>query len=195
MGNITGHQDMRRIYPTHGTTPAIARTAVMRDMMSAAVAKYGGDPFPTAPDKLVRGVQVTVPDITGKSPAEAKAILAGLGLDSTDGGPQDSAGPAGTVSSTDPGVGSSVSKGTVITVYTSNGSLVAIPNVVGQKLADAQKALTAAGFGVKVNGGGGSPDDVVQAMDPGAGTPAKAGTQVTLTLQKSTPAPGAGAGG
>jgi beta-lactam-binding protein with PASTA domain len=71
---------------------------------------------------------------------------------------------------------------------------VAIPNVVGQKLSDAQAALTAAGFVAKV-GGGASPDDIVQAMDPGAGTAAKAGTQVNLTVQKSTPTPGPGAGG
>lgn len=195
VGNIVGHQDMRRIYPTHGTTPAIARTAVMRTMMSAAVAKYGGDPFPAAPDKLVRGVQVAVPDLTGKSPDEAKSILTGLGLDSADGGPQDSAAPAGTIASSNPAAGSSVGKGTVVTLYTSNGSLVAIPNVVGQKFSDAQKALSAAGFVAKASGGGSSPDDVVQAMDPGAGTAAKAGTQVTLTLQKSTATPGPGAGG
>ena len=142
----------------------------------------------------MQGVQVTVPDLAGKSPAEAKSILTGLGLDSADGGPQDSAAPAGTVSSSNPAAGSSVGKGTVVTLYTSNGSLVAIPNVVGQKLADAQQALSAAGFSAKVNGGA-SPDDIVQAMDPGAGTVAKAGTQVTLTLQKSTPTPGPGAGG
>ncbi len=163
--------------------------------MSAAVGKYGGDPFPAAPDKLVRGAQVTVPDLAGKSPDEAKSILNGLGLDSTDGGAQDSAAPAGTVASSNPAAGSSVGKGTVVTLYTSNGSLVAIPNVVGQKLSDAQHALAAAGFSAKVNGGGASATDIVQAMDPGAGTPAKAGTQVTLTLQKATPTPGLGAGG
>jgi membrane peptidoglycan carboxypeptidase len=193
VGNITGHQDMRRIYPTHGTTPAIARTDVQRIMMSAAVGKYGGDPFPTAPDKLVRGVQVTVPDLTGKSPDEAKSILKGLGLDSTDGGQQDSVQPAGAVSATDPAGGSSVGKGTVVTIFTSNGSLSAVPNVVGQKVSDAQKALTSAGFSVKISGSGG-PDAVVQSQDPAAGTGAKQGTQVTLTVasSSSTPTPGAG---
>ncbi len=195
VGNVSGHQDMRKTYPTHGISPASARTAVQRTMMAAAVGKYGGDNFPTPSSKLVQGVQVTVPDLTGKSPDEAKSILTGLGLDSADGGPQDSAAPAGTVASSNPGGGASVGKGTVVTLYTSNGSLVAIPNVVGQKLSDAQQALAAAGFSAKVNGGGASPDDIVQAMDPGAGTAAKAGTQVTLTLQKSTAAPGPGAGG
>lgn len=45
VGNISGHANMRRIRPTHGTPPASARVAVMRSMMSSAVAKYGGEPF------------------------------------------------------------------------------------------------------------------------------------------------------
>ncbi|OJX74469.1 MAG: penicillin-binding protein [Leifsonia sp. 71-9] len=192
VGNITGHQDMRRIYPTHGTTPAIARTAVQRAMMSAAVGKYGGDDFPAAPDKLVRGVQITIPDLAGKSPDEAKNVLKGLGLESADGGPQDSVQPNGTVSATDPAAGSPVGKGTVVTIFTSNGSLVAVPNVVGQKASDAQKALTGAGFSVKISGSGGG-DAVVQTQEPAANTPAKQGTQITLTVAAapgSAPTPG-----
>ena len=192
VGNISGHQDMRRIYPTHGTTPAIARTAVMRAMMTAAVAKYGGDPFPAAPDKLIRGVQVAIPDLTGKTPDEAKAILTGLGLDSADGPVQDSVAPAGTIAATDPPAGTQVSKGTPITLFTSNGSLVAVPNVVGQKYGDALAALTAAGFTVKTTGGN-NPASVVQAQDPAAGAPAKRGAQVTLALAavpSTPPTPG-----
>ncbi|MEN2739498.1 transglycosylase domain-containing protein [Microbacterium sp. X-17] len=193
-GNVEGATSMRSIKPSHGKTVANARVNVQNSMMMAAVSKYGGDKFPSVNDKLMKGVQVAVPDLTGKSPDEAKAILTSLGLDSADGGPQDSAAAAGTVASTNPPAGSQVGKGTVITIYTSNQSLVAIPNVIGQKLSAAQAALAAAGFVAKV-GGGASPDDVVQAMDPGAGTAAKAGTQIILTVQKSTPTPGPGAGG
>ncbi|GAA2057989.1 transglycosylase domain-containing protein [Leifsonia soli] len=194
VGNISGHVDMRRIYPTHGTTPAIARTAVMRTMMTAAVGKYGGDDFPAAPDKLTRGVQVALPDLTGKTPDEAKSILTGLGLDSADGGPQDSVAPAGTISATDPAAGTQVSKGTVITLFTSNGSLVPVPNVVGQKYGDALAALTAAGFKVKTNGGN-SPTATVQAQDPAGNAPAKPGTEVTLTLAAPAAPPTQGTGG
>ncbi|MGO4595328.1 transglycosylase domain-containing protein [Leifsonia sp. 2TAF2] len=194
VGNITGHVDMRRIFPTHGTTPAIARTAVMRNMMTAAVAKYGGDDFPAAPDKLTRGVQVAIPDLTGKTPDEAKSILTGLGLDSADGGPQDSVAPAGTISGTDPGPGTQVSKGTPVTLFTSNGSLVAVPNVVGQKYGDALAALTAAGFKVKTAGGN-SPTATVQSQDPAGGAAAKPGSQVTLALSAASGAPTPGAGG
>ncbi len=195
VGNVTGNTDMRQIYPTHGTTPAIARTAVMRAMMTAAVGKYGGDPFPTPSDRLVRGVQVTIPDLTGKSPAEAQSILNGLGLDSADGGQQDGAAPAGTIAATDPAPGASVGNGSVVTLYTSNGSLIPLPNVVGQKVADAQKTL--AQFAVTVTGGA-KPDAIVQTMNPAAGTPAKPGSTVTLSAQaapatpSATPTPGAG---
>ncbi|NUU07280.1 transglycosylase domain-containing protein [Leifsonia sp. C5G2] len=45
VGNVSGHADMRRIRPTHGTPPASARVSVMRAMMSFAVDKYGGESF------------------------------------------------------------------------------------------------------------------------------------------------------
>lgn len=194
VGNVQGHVDFRKVYPTHGTSPASARVAVMRTMMTAAVGKYGGDTFPAPPDKLTRGVQVAIPDLTGKSPDDAKSILTGLGLDSTDGGPQDSVAPAGTISATDPPAGTQVPKGTAITLYTSNGSLVAVPNVVGQKYGDALAALTAAGFKVKTAGGN-SPTVTVQAQDPAGNAPAKPGAEVTLTLAAPTGPPASGTGG
>ncbi|MDR6973143.1 transglycosylase domain-containing protein [Leifsonia shinshuensis] len=196
VGNIQGHVDFRKVFPTHGTSPASARVSVMRTMMSAAVGKYGGDDFPTPPSKLTQGIQVAVPDLTGKSPDEAKSILTGLGLDSADGGPQDSVAPAGTIASTNPPAGSQVGKGSVITLFTSNGSLVAVPNVVGQKFSDAAAALQAAGFTAK-SAGGNNPNGIVQAQDPAAGTPAKPGTAVTLALAAAGPSapPSPGAGG
>lgn len=193
VGNVSGHVDFRKIYPTHGTSPASARTAVMRTMMSAAVGKYGGDDFPEPPSKLTKGVQVAVPDLTGKTPDEAKSILTGLGLDSADGPQQDSVVPAGSVSGTDPAAGTQVSKGTVVTLFTSNGSMVAVPNVVGQKAGDAQAALTAAGLTAKFNGN--NPNATVQTQDPAANTPVKKGSQVTLTLTAPNPSPTPGAGG
>lgn len=189
VGNVTGDTDMREIYPTHGTSPASARDNVMNAVMTTAVNKYGGDPIARPSDKLLRGVQVTIPDLSGKAPADAKSILNGLGLDAIDGGPADSAAPAGTVAGTDPAAGTSVTKGNGVTVYTSNGALVALPNVVGQKLSDAQKALSQ--FSVKVTGGN-SKDAIVEAMNPGAGTPVRPGSAVTLKVAASKPSAGTG---
>ncbi len=194
VGNVQGHVDFRKVYPTHGTSPASARVAVMRTMMGAAVDKYGGDDFPQPPSKLTQGVQVAVPDLTGKTPDEAKSILTGLGLDSADGGQQDSVAPAGTVGATDPAAGTQVPKGTAITLFTSNGALVAVPNVVGQKLSEATAALTAAGFTVK-SAGGNNPASIVQAQDPAANAPAKRGSQVTLTVAAASAPPTPGSNG
>ncbi|WP_348786728.1 transglycosylase domain-containing protein [Leifsonia sp. NPDC080035] len=186
-GNIEGSTSMREISPAHGYTVATARNRVQESMMSAAASKYGGDPFPEVDGDLMRGVQVTVPDVSGKAPAEAKSILTGLGFDVQDGPQVDSAQPAGTVATTDPGAGSSIGKGSVITLNISNGSQVVVPDVVGKKLSDARATLSAAGFGVKVAGGN-APDAIVESMNPGANTPAKKGTQITLTVKKSAPA-------
>jgi beta-lactam-binding protein with PASTA domain len=81
----------------------------------------------------------------------------------------------------------------VITLYTSNGSLKAVPNVTGQKLSDAQKALTDAGFTVKVTGGN-DPNAPVTAQDPAAAAGAKPGAPVTLTVTgaPAPPTPGVG---
>ncbi|MEO7024373.1 MAG: transglycosylase domain-containing protein [Leifsonia sp.] len=187
VGNVTGFANMRSIYPTHGTTPALARVSVQRAMMGAAVAKYGGDGFPAPNQKLLQGVQVTVPDLTGKAPAEAQNILQGLGLSYADGGPQDGVQPAGTISSSNPAPGASVGKGTVVTVYTSNGSLVALPNAVGKKVSEAQTTLN--GFTISVSGGGDG-NSIVQSMNPAAGTPVKPGSQVVLTVAASPKTPG-----
>ncbi|SEB02492.1 transglycosylase domain-containing protein [Leifsonia sp. 21MFCrub1.1] len=193
-GNIEGKTSMRQIRPAHGKTVATARNNVQEAMMTAAAKKYGGDDFPSVSDSQMRGVQVAVPDLTGKTPDEAKSILTGVGLDTADGGQQDSVAPAGTISATDPAAGTQVSKGTVITLFTSNGSLVAVPNVVGQKYGDALAALTAAGFKVKTNGGN-SPTATVQAQDPAGNAPAKPGTEVTLTLAAPAAPPTQGTGG
>ncbi len=121
VGNIDGHADMRRIYPSHGVTPATARTAVMRNMMGAAVAKYGGDGFPAPTASLLRGTPIAIPDLTGQTFAHAQESLRALGLNCQDGGAQPGEEPAGTVHATSPAAAGSAYKGDTITVYTSAG--------------------------------------------------------------------------
>jgi beta-lactam-binding protein with PASTA domain len=85
------------------------------------------------------------------------------------------------VASTDPAAGSSVGIGATVTVYTSNGSLTALPDVTGKKVSDAIKALAGAGFGA--TGDVKDPNAIVTATDPAPGTPTKAGTKVKLTAK------------
>ncbi|GAA1449579.1 transglycosylase domain-containing protein [Leifsonia poae] len=187
-GNIDGHVSLRSFYES-GMLASTLRNPIIQDIMRTANGKYGGDDFPQPGSTLLRGIQVTIPDLAGKSPAEAKTTLNGLGLEFADGGQRDGVQPAGTVAISDPAAGSSVSKGAIVTVYTSNGALVALPDVVGKKASDAQAAL--AGFDVSFSGEGNG-DSIVKSMSPAAGTAVKKGSKVKLTLKAadSTPSPG-----
>jgi beta-lactam-binding protein with PASTA domain len=88
-----------------------------------------------------------VPDnLVGGTPEAAQAAITLADLTYADGGPIDSGLPVGTVTSTSPGGGAQVPRGTTVTVYTSNGLAVAAPNVVGMPYAGGQGAFTAKGF-------------------------------------------------
>ena len=127
VGNLQGHVDMRRIYPTHDTTPAIGRVSVMRTMMTAAVAKYGGNDFATPRASATRVSTITVPDFIGKDATQSLDTLTGLGFEAQDGGERDSAQPAGTVAASDPAAGSTVPTGSTVTLYRSNGHTSSTP--------------------------------------------------------------------
>jgi membrane peptidoglycan carboxypeptidase len=184
IGNVTGHVSMRKT-TVNGMTASLTRTPLMRQIMGTALAKYGGDPFPAPGSALLYGVQVTVPDLTGKSPADAQTLLKGIGLNYQDGGPIASSQAAGTVAATNPAAGSSVSKGASITVNTSDGSIVmtTIPDVRGETENKATSDLKGAGFQVTVVKDPASPSvGKVTAMSPAAGTSAQKGSVVTITV-------------
>jgi membrane peptidoglycan carboxypeptidase len=171
---------------------ATARHRMWPDVMSVANAKYGGDEFTEASTNVIRGVQVTVPDLRGKSMAEAKSTVEAAGFAFQDGGATDSELPVGTVASTDPAGGSSTGKGSTITVYSSNASMVLVPNVVNQDEGAARGALN--GFTVDKREQAvtdPSQNGKVIASEPAAGTPAKAGSTITLIVGKLGGAPGA----
>jgi beta-lactam-binding protein with PASTA domain len=71
---------------------------------------------------VLYGSRLTMPDVTGKAPADAQKLLEGLGLDVTvDDTPVDSDQPAGTVAASDPAAGESVDAGASVTLSLSNG--------------------------------------------------------------------------
>lgn len=151
---------------------------VARPVIAALNKLYGGSDFPQPTGSVLQAKQVTVPDLTGKSAADAQSTLEGLGFQYQDGGQVDSTLPAGTVASTNPAAGSSAGVGSVVTVYTSKGNLVAVPDVSGKSVSDATAVLTAAGF--TVSSGGPDPTATVTSTDPAAGTPQPAGTRIKL---------------
>nr|WP_286278990.1 PASTA domain-containing protein [Naasia aerilata] len=86
--------------------------------------------------------------MVGQTLDSARGILQAAGFDTVDGGASPSSAPAGQVIGTDPAGGSSASRGTTITIYTSDGTKVGVPlpNVVGQKAPAATATLQKAGF-------------------------------------------------
>ncbi|WP_051972951.1 transglycosylase domain-containing protein [Cryobacterium sp. MLB-32] len=102
-----------------------ARHRMWPDVMSVANAKYGGDPFPDATSAVINGVPVSVPDVRGMQLARAKSVIEGAGFGFADGGVTESDMPVGTVVRSDPS--GSTYKGTTITVFTSSGTPVVVP--------------------------------------------------------------------
>jgi beta-lactam-binding protein with PASTA domain len=137
----------------------------------------------------VGGVQV--PDVTGKTQADATKALEDAGLKvgevtST----SDAEAPAGTVVRQDPAAGTEVDDGSTVVLAVSSGpGTAAVPDVVGMDRAEAEGALADAGFvpasamqyDVTAPAG-----QVVQQL-PAAGDEAAAGSQVGLLVSKGRP--------
>ncbi|SDK45770.1 Membrane carboxypeptidase (penicillin-binding protein) [Cryobacterium psychrotolerans] len=189
--SVTGTLSQRKQHFDNGEQVSLARHEMWPDIMSVANAKYGGESFPEPTFKLIQAPQATVPDVRGKSMDEARAILSGAGFDAVDGGDVDSEMPAGTVAGTDPAGGTRTARGSTITIFTSNGQLKILPDVVGKTEAEATAAL--AGFKVnKKEEAVTDPSQVgkVISMDPGAGTGMKSGGAVTIVVGKLGAEPG-----
>lgn len=193
--NVSGkYKSQRSSSNRFASGPAsTARHRMWPDIMSVANAKYGGDAFMEASNTVLRAVQVNVPDLRGKSMAEAKSTLEAAGFVFADGGEVDSEMPAGTVASTNPAGGTNADRRSTVTVSSSNGSAVVIPDVVGKTEAEARAILTAAPYGFVVTTREQAVTDPGQngkivAMEPGAGTGAKPGSAVTIVLGKVAPA-------
>ncbi|GAB3795837.1 transglycosylase domain-containing protein [Humibacter antri] len=168
-----------------------AKLYVARPVIAALNKIYGGDQFQQPSGSVLQAKQVTVPDVTGKSPADAQSTLEGLGFTYQDGGPVDSAQPAGTVASTNPPAGSGAGIGAVVTVYTSKGNQATVPDVTGKSGQDAATTLTAAGFNVSWAPGS-DPAGKVVSTDPAANTPATTGSTVTITTSRKNGGGGSG---
>jgi beta-lactam-binding protein with PASTA domain len=92
----------------------------------------------------------------------------------------------GEVTRTSPPAGSSVAKGSTVTVYVSTGpAQVSVPSVTGDTQAAASSALTEAGLTPSFTSTpvtDESQDGVVQSQSPTAGSSVDAGSTVALTV-------------
>jgi membrane peptidoglycan carboxypeptidase len=196
--NVTGFQNQRNGSGNlYGKQAATARHRMWPIIMSAANAKYGGDDFDAASNLIIQGRQVAVPDVRGLTINEARSKIEGAGFSFLDGGITDSELPAGSVARSEPAGGNTASTGAQVTAYTSNGTQVLLPDVVGQTVEDAKKILS--GFGlVTLNEAVTDPAQVgkITVMNPEAGTPATPGGTVYAVVGtkagEAAPAPPAG---
>jgi serine/threonine-protein kinase len=168
---------------------------------------------PAAGAKVAKGSFVTlnynvppgataIPDVTGKTVAQAMAILKHAGFKNVTANPTPIPNlrvGAGLVVRTDPPKGTTVKTSTPITLKVSGGG-VAVPNVVGQSQSDAQNTLTNAGLFYRIitqQGPPGTPPGMVWKTTPKAGVAVLPHGSVTIyvspqvspTPSSSSPSP------
>jgi beta-lactam-binding protein with PASTA domain/serine/threonine protein kinase len=126
---------------------------------------------------------IAVTDFTGKPADQAKKALADAGLTVKEAEPVNSdTVPAGALVSQTPPNGN-LFKGDTVTIVVSKGPvLVAVPGTVGKQRDEATALLRAAGFQVSYTNVLGGLFGIVRASDPAAGTMARKGATVTLTI-------------
>ena len=129
--------------------------------------------------------KVTVPNVVNLTLNDALVQLQGAGLTPQTTRQASATVPIDSVISSDPPGGSSVPKGSVIKLVISSGPApAAVPNVVGQTPSAATATLEAAGFNVLVQNTASldAQSGKVVSQSPGAGTPATAGSTVTIQV-------------
>jgi len=147
VGNIKGEYPIRK-YSNKAGPGTDLRHRISKTIQSAVDGLYGGNNWPDPPANLLTGSGVTLDNFVGQSVENAKSIIEARGLVYADGGQVDSDLPAGQVASTDPAPGTVMATGQTVTVYTSNGAMSALPDVVSShpNFGSAQSTLVAAGF-------------------------------------------------
>jgi membrane peptidoglycan carboxypeptidase len=193
-GNVVGTTSMR--YTTIQTPSGAIkgdqlRFKAFKDYMTRADAVYGGDAFPEPSGTVVNAPQAAIPDVKGKSMAEAQQLVEAAGFTFQQAAQAvDNDAPAGTAAGTDPAAGTSATKGSAVTVFPSNGMQKPVPDVTGQPLGAAANALRQAGWtnapGTAVQVTDANCDSSkVFATSPAAGTPANpANTPITFIICK-----------
>lgn len=135
-----------------------------------------------SPVKVIRSKgapPVSLPNLSGKSPDEARRTLEAVGItvgQTTEA--FDAAVDAGDVIRTDPPVGTTVPAGTAITLVTSNA--VKVPSLVGHSVGTARDQLDELGLGVTVRQVADTDRSLVFTQLPGAGTRVQPGSTVTI---------------
>lgn len=126
---------------------------------------------------------IPVPSLVGKTSADARAALQGVGLVAAVAPEQVNSAtvPAGAVVSQSPADGTLTAGGTVTLTISKGPKLVMVPDLVGRQVDDARAQLKALGFKVKVENLLGGFFGTVRFQDP-QGVEAPEGSTVTLRV-------------
>ncbi|MET4782667.1 transglycosylase domain-containing protein [Glaciihabitans sp. UYNi722] len=193
--NPGGEQSLRQI--TVGRTNGYSlKFMIFKATMKSLNANpaYKGGAFPGADSSLLAGRSASVPNVVGQSSAAARKLLESLQFNVADGPTESSALPAGTVSRSDPAAGASSSLGSTVTLYTSDGSLSTVPDVVtghSNSFGGAKAMLNSAGWNSVSQACQvvTSPDDVgkVVASNPAPGAQARPTDEIKLAVGQLKP--------
>jgi membrane peptidoglycan carboxypeptidase len=146
VGNVVGKQSLNRT-SIQGVPGNSVRHDIWRQIMAQANATYGGDAFTPASSLYLGASTVTMPVINALLPEVAETVLKGAGLsvevaETTVPSPN----PVGSIAYANFDEGSSVVRGSLVTLFVSKGGMKAIPNVAGKTVAEAKGVLNTAGF-------------------------------------------------
>ncbi|WP_412078233.1 Stk1 family PASTA domain-containing Ser/Thr kinase [Streptomyces xanthophaeus] len=171
-----------------GLAPGIVTQAFSQDVAQGSVISTdpaGGEK--RAPDTAVallvsKGRPIPVPSVAGAPLEQARATLEGLGLKVATAPEQvNAASPAGTVANQSVGAGTQAAAGDTVTLTVSKGPRqLPVPNVTGQDVDAARKALEGAGFKVKVERPFLSFSNTVDTQSVAAGQSAPEGSTITI---------------
>ena len=160
-------------YPSGGNMVAPTASQIMAEILPY----LGIEPDYTAEE--LSGADAAVPNVVGKTAADARAVLEGAGFSCK------TVGSGETVTDQTPAGGAIVPNNASIILYLGtekSDTPCTVPNVLGKTAAQANQALTDAGLIMKVTGATSSTSGNVFAIsqDKEAGTELKAGSVVTV---------------
>lgn len=127
---------------------------------------------------------VTVPNVIGMKPGEAVGTLGQRGLTSRVVA-KPSSEPAGTIFAEEPGPGTHVTRGSVVTLSSSSAAQVTVPDVVGDKAPAAISALRAQGLSTQTASvASNKAKGIVVSESPAAGESVAKGSTVTIRVSR-----------
>jgi membrane peptidoglycan carboxypeptidase len=117
------------IQGAHGSTNA---GPIWGDAMKVIQQYLPDENFHSPNPRTIQGQSVTVPSLYGQNPADAASTLRKAGFNPVIGPTVDSSNAAGTVAYLSPGSGSTVSTGSTVTIYVSDGTPYVAPQPTQQ---------------------------------------------------------------